>query len=88
MLPMWVGTGLSTIELAIAKGDFAQRRRADDLPRSARGQYSILVTGRAGAQGARPAGWVRPGRRKVLEEALAEAEALGCGASCGASWPT
>jgi hypothetical protein len=80
MLPIWVGTGLSTIELAIAKGEFAQAvAHADDLlDLMRRGKIRPWASDALEfkARALRALGEAGPARQ-VLDEALAEAEALG-----------
>src|SRR3970040_2850866 len=80
LLHIWVGTGLATIELAIAKGDFAQAAaHADDLLGLLRGGKIRCWASDARelkARALRALGETGPARQ-LLEEALAEAEALG-----------
>jgi len=80
MLPIWVGTGLSTIELAIAKGDFAQAEaHADDLLGLLRGGHIRLWLPDAlelKARALRALGEAGPARQS-LDEARQEAESLG-----------
>jgi hypothetical protein len=80
MLPMWVGTGLSTIELAIAKGDFAQAKaHADDLLGLLRGgniRFWLPDALELKARALRALGEAGPARQS-LDEARQEAESLG-----------